>query len=155
MSVSLQGPSALGTARRATRAQRVWAGLVALGCLSVLITAALLRPDPSGMGTHEQLGLPPCSFKTVFSAPCPTCGMTTAFSNAAHGDPRMALAGQPFGAILALATAVSFWASLHMALTGSAIGTAAGRLIMPRLPWLLVGGLLLGWGYTLLNTAWG
>ena len=102
------------------------------------------------MGTHQQLGLPPCSFKSVFDLPCPTCGMTTAFSNAAHLHPVAALQCQPFGALLALLAAVTFWVATHVACTGSSLGLTASRIITPRLPWLLVGGLLLGWGYTLL-----
>lgn len=145
-----QGPSALGLPRRATALHRFWAGFVALGCLATLVTAAVLRPNPSGTGTHEQLGLPPCSFKSLFAAPCPTCGMTTAFAHAAHAQPLQAAHAQPFGALLALLAAVSFWVALHVALTGSSLGVAAARFIAPRLPWLLIGGLLLGWGYTLL-----
>ena len=116
----------------------------------MLVVAAVLRPDPSGMGTHEQLGLPPCSFKSVFDLPCPTCGMTTAFTNAAHASPAAAFKGQPFGAFLALLAAMTFWIAAHVTLTGSALGIAATRLIGPRLPWILIGGLLAGWGYTLL-----
>ena len=32
------------------------------------------------MGTHQQLGLPPCNFVTLTGYPCPACGMTTSFA---------------------------------------------------------------------------
>ncbi len=142
---------ALGMPKRVPFAHRRWAGIIALGCLTVLVVAAVLRPDPSGMGTHQQLGLPPCGFKSVFGLPCPTCGMTTSFTNAAHAHPVAAVQAQPFGAILALISAITFWLSLHVAITGSTLGLTAGQLIGPRLPWLLIGGLLAGWSYTLLT----
>ena len=42
--------------------------------------AASLNPDPRGYGTHEQLGLPACSFWELIGRPCPGCGMTTSIS---------------------------------------------------------------------------
>lgn len=38
------------------------------------------------LGTHRQLGLPECNFKTLTEFPCPSCGMTTSFSLIMHGD---------------------------------------------------------------------
>ena len=46
--------------------------------------AAWLQPDHRGFGTHQQLGLPPCSFEAVTHVPCPGCGLTTSFTNMAH-----------------------------------------------------------------------
>ncbi|HUU82489.1 MAG TPA: hypothetical protein VM243_03195, partial [Phycisphaerae bacterium] len=57
-----------------TRAARVWATLVAGGCLTLLATAGLLEPDPRGYGTHRALGMWPCSLPLVTGYPCPTCG---------------------------------------------------------------------------------
>ena len=53
--------------------------------LAPLTTAACLRPDPAGLGTHRQLGLPPCTFVYLFETRCPSCGMTTAWSHAVRG----------------------------------------------------------------------
>ena len=38
------------------------------------------------MGSHQQLGLPECNFKTFTKIPCPSCGMTTSFSLLVHAD---------------------------------------------------------------------
>jgi hypothetical protein len=57
-----------------------------LGLLGLLAIAAVLRPSPLGHGTHEQLGLPPCTFLTLFHRPCPTCGMTTAWAYLMRGE---------------------------------------------------------------------
>lgn len=47
--------------------------------------AAFLRPDPRGYGTHQGLGLPPCSFQILFDINCPSCGGTTCFAYFVRG----------------------------------------------------------------------
>ncbi|VAX38719.1 hypothetical protein MNBD_PLANCTO02-2630 [hydrothermal vent metagenome] len=47
--------------------------------------AVSLEPSPLGYGTHQKLGLPPCSFLILFDIPCPSCGMTTSFANFVRG----------------------------------------------------------------------
>ena len=51
----------------------------------VIVLSFWLRPDPRGFGTHQQLGLPPCNFQEATGVPCPGCGLTTSFTNMAHG----------------------------------------------------------------------
>jgi Protein of unknown function (DUF2752) len=53
--------------------------------LALIATARSLAPSPTGMGTHQQLGLPPCSSILLYGARCPACGMTTAWSYAVRG----------------------------------------------------------------------
>ena len=60
-----------------------------------------LDPDPRGLGTHEQLGMTPCSWPATLGMPCPTCGCTTAAVLLIHLSPWRALVTQPFGAGLA------------------------------------------------------
>ncbi|RMH25002.1 MAG: DUF2752 domain-containing protein [Planctomycetota bacterium] len=132
---------------RATARERAAGAVVALGALAVLVVAAWLRPDPSGHGTHEQLGMLPCTWAAVLDKPCPTCGMTTSFAYAAHGDLLGAVAAQPFGALLALMTAAAFWGGLHVAATGSMLGRLAGRLFTARAMWLAGGLALAAWAY--------
>jgi hypothetical protein len=112
---------------------RVFAALLAACALAVLITAACIQASPTGEGTHRQLGLPPCGWLAMTGYPCPTCGMTTAFSLAAHSRPLDSIKTQFFGAGFAIATTVFFWAALHVAIFGSMLGRLFERLLAPRL----------------------
>ena len=69
-------------------------------CLLVVYIAWSLTPDPSGMGTHQQLGLYECGFLKIFQIPCPMCGMTTTFSHLAHFQFVKGFVNQPFGIVL-------------------------------------------------------
>lgn len=89
---------------RAAAAERIAWAVVSAGALLVLFLALRLAPDPRGVGTHEQLGLPACGLVASFGYPCPSCGFTTTFALAAHGRPLDALANQPFGLLLFVAT---------------------------------------------------
>jgi hypothetical protein len=82
--------------------QALWWAL-ALGCAAVLLVAAMLEPDARGYGTHAQLGLPPCGFLWLTGAPCPGCGLTTAFAHAIRGNWMLALDANPFGLLLFVA----------------------------------------------------
>ncbi|RMG03430.1 MAG: DUF2752 domain-containing protein, partial [Planctomycetota bacterium] len=70
-----------GVRRRMSFRTRCLTGGAAVGLAGLLVIAAVLRPSPTGLGTHQQLGLPPCTFRAMFGSRCPTCGMTTAWSN--------------------------------------------------------------------------
>lgn len=111
---------------------RLGAGVCAAACLAVLITAWRLQPSAAGHGTHTQLGLPACGFALAFNKPCFTCGMTTAFAHAAHGQFWAGFKAQPFGLLLSVATAGVFWGALHVALTGSRVARLAADLCTPR-----------------------
>lgn len=83
-----------------------------------------LEPDPRGFGTHERLGLPPCSFRALCGLPCPTCGMTTSFSHLTRGRLDQALAANAGGVALALVCAAQVpwcWCS---ALRGRLVGVS-------------------------------
>ena len=70
--------------------------------LSLLMTAAILRPSTQGYGTHQQLGLPPCSIRMFFGMRCPACGMTTSWSHTMRGQLPSALASNTAGTLLAI-----------------------------------------------------
>jgi hypothetical protein len=123
--------------------------LVSMGMLGVLGLAAWLVPDPSGHGTHAQLGLVPCGWVLAFDKPCPTCGMTTSFAHAADGHFLDALHAQPLGALLAVGCAAVFWASLHAAITGAPLHRVASTMLKPTMLWGLAGAALLAWAYKL------
>lgn len=124
----------------------------ALACLSVLIVAANLSPSPTGMGTHLQLGLPPCSLLERSGVPCPSCGMTTAFSLAVRLQLAQSFRTQPAGAILAVSAALFFWIAFYTALTGIPVY----KLVKLPPAWLTatlaLSILLLAWAYKVLQT---
>jgi hypothetical protein len=97
-------PDAMACARRAgTRWQfRLTAAIIAMACASILVTAACIAPQPSGIGSHTQLQLPACGFLQRNSYPCPTCGMTTAVAYLVRGRVIMAFITQPAGALAGL-----------------------------------------------------
>jgi hypothetical protein len=132
---------------RATRAERVVAAGLALGAATVLGIAASLQPSPNGVGTHQALGLAPCSWVASFGMPCPSCGFTTAFSHAAHGSLWAAVRVQPMGALLALLTAATLVVGAFVALTGSRVGHELGARITPRAMLVLACIGLASWGY--------
>lgn len=135
--------------RAETAANRL-AGLLAVAaCAALLGVAAWLSPDGAGHGTHTQLGMPPCGWVIAFDKPCPTCGMTTAFSHAVRGRLWAAFVAQPFGAVLAVAAATVFWMGLHSAVTGSRALSTLGRLFLPRYVWIGVALLIAAWVYKL------
>lgn len=72
---------------------------------AVLLTAALLSPNPMGHSTHTQLGLPPCGFLVFSGFPCPGCGLTTAFAHMVRLQVAGAWHANPFGVVLFTATA--------------------------------------------------
>lgn len=114
-------------------------GLVVLGL------ALYVQPDVAGLGTHRQLGLPPCSMIVLTGYPCPTCGMTTAFAHFVRGQGLAALRAQPGGAVLALVTLISVLLAARTLVTGRPPNLPAW-LARWELPPLIVAGLIvLGW----------
>jgi hypothetical protein len=131
-------------------ARWAWAG-IGLGCAAALVIAILLPPDPRGLGTHEQLGMPPCSFVLTSGLPCPTCGMTTAFSNMVRGHVLQAVHAQPAGAVLCLAAVGLLVASIMALTTGKMVVVKWERVGPVRvalgLAFLIIGG----WAYKLVT----
>lgn len=120
---------------------------VAIVAMGVLLAAASVEPAAAGHGTHTQLGLPPCGWAMVSNTPCPTCGMTTSFAHAVRGDLIAAFRTQPMGFLLAVATAVAFWAGIHIAVMGSRVWKVYARLLTPRLLWMAAAAAAVAWVY--------
>lgn len=97
---------------------RVIALGLAIGCMTVLLVAAGLRPSPTGVGSHRGLGLQNCSLLERTGIPCPSCGMTTSFTWFAHGNLLASFYVQPMGMMLAMAAAGCVWGGLYIAITG-------------------------------------
>lgn len=106
--------------------------LFALALLAPLVVAGLLTADARGYGTHQQLGLPPCTFLVLFGYRCPSCGMTTAWANLAQGR-------------------------LVAALETHVVGTLLGGIDLTAGLWLLLvawRGRWLGWEPSTTTSAW-
>ena len=134
-----------------SRGSRLLVGGAAVGLSALLAVAAWLQPDPRGLGTHQQFGLPPCTLRALFDLPCPTCGMTTAWAHLVRGELGAALRVNAAGALLAmLAVAAVPWLT-GSAATGRWLGrppsgnavawTAAGICLIALIQWgLRLGG---------------
>ena len=125
---------------------RVYAAGVAAAVVTVAIVAARLQPNDKQLGTHRQLGLPPCGFILVTGYPCPTCGMTTAFTCVAHGRFLAALRAQLAGTLLAVGTALTGLGALCCVLTGRYPMINWYRIDAARLVWAGCLIVLLAWG---------
>ena len=129
---------------------RLVAGAVFVACVGLLGTAAWLSPEAKGFGTHRQLGLPACGFKSATGLPCATCGMTTAFSYAADGDLIASFRTQPAGFLLVLFTAVCTLISGYAMVSGISLAPLARAVFRPRVILVGVVVLLASWTYTII-----
>lgn len=82
--------------------QRLLLVLASVCVLTAFVVASVVQPDPRGFGTHQQFGLPPCTFQMVFNIPCPSCGGTTSFAYFVRGLWMNSLQANPAGFALAL-----------------------------------------------------
>lgn len=88
------------------------------GSVVLLLIAARLEPNRAGLGTHHQLGLPPCTIRVVFGIRCPSCGMTTSWAYLMNGDLVLAAQANLGGLLLGAMTIGSFAVTLPMAVHG-------------------------------------
>ncbi|MDX1925344.1 MAG: DUF2752 domain-containing protein [Pirellulaceae bacterium] len=84
--VSMNASNIQGDTYSLSKPLRILAGLSGVAVLAILITARCLEPATDGFGTHQQLGLPPCTSVALFGLRCPSCGMTTSWSLATRGE---------------------------------------------------------------------
>ncbi|MBM3289928.1 MAG: DUF2752 domain-containing protein [Candidatus Hydrogenedentes bacterium] len=116
-----------------SRHVRLRALVAALACAGLIVVATYLTPDPRGLGTHEQLGLPPCISSTYLGVPCPFCGMTTAFALMAHARLTDAVHTQPAGAAFFAVCIIALAGALATAVLGHTPKHAAA---LARAPWI-------------------
>jgi len=129
---------------------------LALVFVSAVFTLGLhLRPSPDLMGTHQQLGFPPCSFRAIFGLPCPGCGGTTAVCYMLRGQPLMALKSSLFGTAVFLALLVTWLLSLAALVLRRPIAVNIDGMDGVRLVGYTVSLMLVSWvvkiAYTLLT----
>lgn len=144
------GPLFVRVAAHNPARARAWAAAVLLLAIAMLGTARWVKPDPRGLGTHEQLGLAPCMPVALFGYPCPTCGMTTAFSLAVRGRFLSAFHTQPAGFLLALTTVGTVGVALSVFFTGHVVAINWFRLTPGRVGFAAVGLIILGWAYKII-----
>ncbi len=101
-----------------TASERLAFASVAIILLVMLGMASWLVPDPAGVGTHQQLGLPGCTMLTVFGVRCPACGMTTSWAHTLDGDLVTGIRASLSGALLCLASLFLMLAFACFAISG-------------------------------------
>jgi Protein of unknown function (DUF2752) len=130
-----------------------WFGMTAASA-TVLGISRALTPDPSGFGTHVQLGLPHCFFLRATGLPCPACGLTTAFAHMARGQVAQAASANALGvllfAIVCCSVPLGVWAGVrdlplsetftrvHAAKSCSAIAIIGLVYWCARVTWIVV-----------------
>ncbi len=145
------GPWVYRVAARHPLKTRLLALALLAGSSTLLILAARVTPDPSGLGTHRQLGLPACSVVVLTGYPCPTCGMTTAFAYTVRGRLIAAFLAQPAGTLLAMATIAAVGISLGVLVTGKVWRINWYRVPPGRVSVLVLAILLGGWIFKLVR----
>ena len=128
---------------------RAIAALVFSGSVCLLAVAMWLEPARAGVGTHQQLGMPPCSLIMLAGYPCPTCGMTTAFAHTVRGNLWAAFSAQPAGLAVALATVLVASVSLGVLVSGKVWAINFYRVTPLWLTLTIVLIILGGWLYKL------
>ncbi len=112
---------------------RIIVGFFALIPLTLLIIAGNLNPAERGLGTHQQLGLPPCSLRVLAGIRCPACGMTTSWSYFARGNWLASMSTNAGGFLLALFCVAMIVLAAQV--------VRCGRLPSPRVQtWLTMAG---------------
>ncbi len=133
------------------------AGL-ALGLTAVFAVAYWLDPYESDgsarrLGTHHQLGLPPCTFYRVTGLPCPSCGMTTSFALLVRGDVGNSLRANAVGTLLGLFCLTLIPWCVTAALTGRTPFVRSMERAVTVVVLVFLGLMLLRWG-VVLGTGW-
>lgn len=112
-------------------AVRVALAVVSLVLAGLWLTAFRLTPERAGLGTHQQLGLPPCTARVLLGIRCPACGMTTSWAYLARGDVVGAAVSNVGGLMLGVLALVTIPAAAWMAAIGK-------RLPLPIVPLLAI-----------------
>lgn len=101
---------------------------LALVPLVLLGVTRSLQPASAGLGTHQQLGLPPCSMQLMLGVRCPSCGMTTSWSHFTRGQFYQSFLTNPGGFLLAIFSVLFAVISLRTGITGELPSVTIQRL---------------------------
>ncbi len=89
--------TAPASAPRRSREHLLVVGTAILAAAVLVSLGLFLTPDPRGVGTHEQVGLRPCTTMELWGIPCPGCGVTTSVTKATQRNFWGSFKNQPFG----------------------------------------------------------
>jgi hypothetical protein len=128
--------------------------LVVVGLVAVFVLAARIQPYREDgvaqrMATHQQLGLPECSFVTATGLPCPSCGLTTSFALTVRADLANAARANWVGLLLAMFCLTLIPWGVASAVVGRALGVPSlerGILVVITVLFVL---LLVRWAFVL------
>jgi hypothetical protein len=128
--------------------------------LAVFCIAVRLNPYQDGrvwfQETHTQLGLPPCSFKTLTGGlPCPSCGMSTSFALLVRGDVVHSVQANFVGSCLAIFGAAFVLWAIASVVRGRLLGVRSVEMTLIRLTIAFVILLFGRWGIVLALHYWG
>jgi len=137
----------IGGPRELAWRHRVIAVGLAVGCLTMLVLAALINPSPEGHGTHTRLGLAECAFLARTGLPCPSCGMTTSWAWFVRGNLVASAYVQPMGTVLAVVAVWCVWVAIYVGVTGKPVyrllRVVPGRFYcVPLVAWAIM-----AWGW--------
>ena len=128
-----------------SRRSRFFAAIVGVGLLAVLLLASQLRPDARGWGTHQQLGLPPCSLVALVGVRCPACGMTTSWALATRGRIVEAVRTHVTGTLLAVGSLVVGLGAVVVAASGRMLSWLPSQLMVAWMAAAVAGLILVEW----------
>ena len=115
---------------RWTRPERTAFASVACILLVLLGIASWMTPNPTGVGTHQQLGLPGCTMLTIVGMRCPACGMTTSWAHTLDGNLVSGIGASLSGVLMCLTSLVLVPAFFWFAVTGKSwIGFPFGLIL--------------------------
>lgn len=130
-----------------SRSERGFLFSLGTGIVLVMAIAMWLTPDSKGFGTHLQLGLPECGFRSATGMNCPHCGLTTSFAWFVRGQWRRSFQANPAGLLLATSAVVLCPWFFVVAIRGRWIGIRspglffvygfAGWVLLSLILWLL------------------
>jgi Protein of unknown function (DUF2752) len=121
---------------------------------TTLIIARFLQPSSQGVGTHEQLGLPPCPFLHLTGIPCPSCGLTTSFAHAARLNFYQAFVTQPFGLIAFCLAIVCIPLSFYLIRRRVLWSDVIRARIFDSLMYAMIVLFVLSWVYKVIAMKW-
>ncbi len=132
---------------------RLLLALLAVILWAVIFASWYVTPSPDGYGSHIQLAIPKCSWITEKNRPCPTCGMTTAYSLTIRGRIIQAFITQPAGCVFAVCHIILTLLLTYMVIVGKhpTHMTAMVNYFAYRILFTIVFITLAGWAWTWLR----